>query len=222
MMKIVNYLYTRNAGMTRKEISKAIGIKDGGVLSDHLNALIASDFVVKYVPFGLKKNQLHYKLVDPFCMFYLKFVRNKASLEKAFWQRSVSKQSVVSWRGFAFENVCFNHIEQIKKTLEVGGVMSTESAWSKRSDDTEGIQIDLLISRDDNVVNMCEIKFYSDEFVVDGSYYRTLQKREAILSDLISPKMVIHNTLITTYGLCSNEYSGIFTRVVTLEDLFLA
>lgn len=222
MMEIVNYLYTRNAGMTRQEISNELGIKDGGVLSDYLNALIASDFVIKYVPFGLKKNQVYYKLVDPFCMFYLKFVRNKTTLEKAFWQKNISKQSVVSWRGFAFESVCFNHIEQIKMTLGVGGVVSTESAWSKKKDDTEGMQIDLLITRDDNVVNMCEIKFYSDEFVVDGSYYRTLQKREVTLSALISPKMVIHNTLITTYGLCDNEYSGIFTRVVTMDDLFTA
>lgn len=221
MMEIINYLYTSNAGMTRKEISDKLGIKDGGVLSEHINALIASDFIVKYVPFGLKKNQTHYKLVDPFCMFYLKFVRGKNSLERAFWQKSVSKQSVVSWRGFAFENVCFNHIEQIKQSLGIGNVVSTESAWSKRRDDSDGTQIDLLILRDDHVVNMCEIKFYSEEFSVDGNYYRTLQKRESLLSGIIPCKMIVHNTLITTYGLHDNSYSGIFTNTVTMDELFI-
>lgn len=54
----------------------------------------------------------HYKLADPFCMFYLKFVDNKNKLNETFWQYNHVAQSVVSWRGFAFESVCFNHISQ--------------------------------------------------------------------------------------------------------------
>ena len=31
---------------------------------------------------------------------------------------------------------------------------------------------------------------------------------------------IVHSTLVTTYGLKYNEYSGDFTQVVTLDDLF--
>ncbi len=219
MKKIVDLLYTRNAGFTRSEIVENVGINDGGTLSGSLNALIASDFVIKYVPFGKGKKE-HYKIVDPFCMFYLHFVDKKKKLEDNFWQQNVSSQQIVSWRGYAYENVCFNHVQQIKKALGISGVITTHSAWSKRSDDMEGTQIDLLISRNDNIVNMCEIKYYGDKFTVSKDYYQVLLHRQDILSKEISPKISIHNTLITTFGLVYNEYSGIFSNVITLEDLF--
>lgn len=219
MKKIVGVLYTRNAGYTRSEIIEKIGMNDGGTLSQNLNALIASDFVIKYVPFGKGKRE-HYKLVDPFCMFYLHFVEKKKKIDENFWQHNTASQELVSWRGFAFENVCFNHVAQIKKALGISGVITTHSAWSKRFDDTEGTQIDLLIMRNDNVVNMCEIKYYGAEFRVSKEYYRVLLQRQEILAKEISPKIAIHSTLITTFGLSYNEYSGIFTNVIILDDLF--
>lgn len=220
MKKIVGLLYTRNAGYTRSEIVEKVGINDGGTLSQSLNALIASDFVVKYIPFGKGKKE-HYKLVDPFCMFYLQFVDKRKKMDNNFWQHNVSSQQIVSWRGFAYENVCFNHILQIKKALGISGVITTHSAWSKRSDDIEGTQIDLLISRNDNVVNMCEIKYYGDKFAVSKEYYHMLLHRQEILSKEISPKVSIHSTLVTTFGLTYNEYSGVFSNVITLDDLFV-
>ncbi|MDD6207854.1 MAG: ATP-binding protein [Clostridiales bacterium] len=219
MKKIVTLLFARNAGYTRREIVEKLGISDGGTLSQYLNALISSDFVIKYIPFGKGKKE-HYKLIDPFCMFYLRFVDKKKRLDENFWQHNISSQQVISWRGFAYENVCFNHISQIKKALGISGVITTHSAWSKRSDDTDGAQIDLLILRNDNIINMCEIKYYGDEFVVNKDYYQVLLHRQEILLKEISPKISIHNTLITTFGLAYNEYSGVFSNVITLDDLF--
>jgi hypothetical protein len=153
-------------------------------------------------------------------MFYLKFVENQDTLNDSFWQHNLASQSVVSWRGFAFENVCFNHISQIKSALGISGVSTRQSAWSKRADDDKGAQIDLIIERKDNIVNLCEIKFYSNEFAVTKDYHKTLINRQELLEKKLSRKMIIHNTLITTYGLKYNEYSGDFDNVITLEDLF--
>lgn len=220
MMSIIKFLSTRNAGYTRSEIASHIGCSLGGTFTQALNALIESDFIVKYVPFGYSKRVEHYKLVDPFCMFYIKFVENKNKLNETFWQHNQVSQSVVSWRGFAFEGVCFNHINQIKNALGIGGVSATYSAWSKREDDAEGTQVDLIIERKDNVVNMCEIKFYGNDFSVTKDYHKTLINRQELLSKELSPKVIIHNTLITTYGLKYNEYSSDFDSVITLDDLF--
>ena len=186
-----------------------------------MNALVVSDFVMKYIPFGMSRKQEHYRLVDPFCIFYLRFVQDRQEMSDRFWEQNSKSQPVVVWRGIAFENLCFRHIRQIKAALGISGVASRQSAWSKRADDTEGTQIDMLIDRNDNVVNMCEIKFYSDEFVVGREYYRTIMRRQEILSQEISKKSVIHSTLITTFGLVYNEYSGVFSQVITLDDLFL-
>ena len=217
---IVSFLVTRSGGYTRKEIRDALGLADGGNVTRSLNALIEGDFIVRYVPFGMKKNETHYRLVDPFCLFYLYFMNGRTSENELFREQNTSLPALSVWRGLSFENVCFNHIDAIKKALGISGVITTCSAWSKRSDDEKGTQIDLLIQRNDNVVNMCELKFYSGEFEVDRDYYRILLERENILSKELSPKVSVRSTLITTFGLRKNEYGSIFTNVILMDDLF--
>ena len=145
---------------------------------------------------------------------------NRNRIENGFWQQNVTSHSISAWRGFAFENVCFNHINQIKNALNILGVYSQQYAWIKR-DSEEGTQIDLIIERNDNIVNMCEIKFYSDEFVVKEDYDRLLRSRRSILAEKIKKKYVIHSTLISTYGIKNNEYRWSFDSVITLDDLFV-
>ena len=217
---IVRFLYTKNAGYTRKEIVDSNILTNGGRLTSHLNSLIACNFIIKYVPFGLGKRQECYKLVDPFCLFYLHFIEGQTKLNEKQWEQSIGTPPINTWRGLAFENVCFNHIEQIKKALGISGVISSTSPWSKRSDDETGAQIDLLIERNDNVINMCEMKFYRDAFVVNKDYYRTLLRRQDMILERVSPRIAVHSTLITTFGLKKNEYSNAFNNVITLDDLF--
>lgn len=104
--------------------------------------------------------------------------------------------------------------------MGISGVSTNQSAWSKRKGEESGTQIDMLIERKDNIVNMCEIKFYGTEFAVDKNYDKALRNRISLLSEEISPKMEIHSTLITTYGLKYNEYSGDFVNVINMDALF--
>lgn len=221
MKRIIELLSTRRSGYTRAELVSSLKLKQGGAVTKALNSLIVSDFIVRYVPYGYKERSARYKLVDPFCLFYLRYVKGNAELNPEFWTHNELTQSVISWRGFAFEELCLCHIKQIKSALGISGVLSTQSAWSlKGNDDVEGSQIDLLIKRADNVVNMCEMKFYNDEFAVTKSYDRTLVRRENALAQHINRRTTIHPTLITTYGLKHNEYSSNFVSVVTMDDLF--
>jgi hypothetical protein len=138
-----------------------------------------------------------------------------------FWMLSQQSLSVISWRGISFEEVCLVHIQQIKAALGIAGVSSTQSAWALRGDDEkEGVQIDLLISRKDNVVNMCEMKFCGDEYKVSKVYERKLAHRQIVLSEMVNRRTVIHPVLVTTYGLAYNEYSGSFVHTVVMDDLF--
>lgn len=221
MMKtIVKVLSKRSKGYTRKELAALSGYPEGGSLTKDLAALIASNFIIRYIPFGDGKKEEHYKLVDPFCIFYLKYVENQDSLSDGFWQQNSLTQSVISWRGYAFENVCFNHVAQIKQALGISGVSTSQSAWTTPGGEEQGTQIDLIISRRDNVVNMCEMKFYSDEFAVDKQYDLLLRNRQHLLSEKIPKKSSIHKTLITTYGIKENTYRWSFDQVITMDELF--
>ena len=221
MKKIVKLLSTRHVGYTMEDIATKTGLSSGGHLSNSLKALMASDFVMRYVPFGHSKREVHYKLIDPFCIFYLRYVPDNANYVSSFWQQNQASQSIVSWRGFAFEEVCLLHINQIKQAMGIQGVSSRQSSWAiTGNDEQEGTQIDLIIERADHIVNLCEMKFYGESFSVDKAYYQKMNYREKMLTEKIARKDIVHSILVTTYGLTYNEYSGIFQHVITLDDLF--
>ncbi len=220
MKALVRAIARKRCGCTRNEIISAMGASSSGDLSKSLKALIASDFVVKYAPFGERPRQKRYKLIDPFCDFYLRFVENSDKLCEGFWLASLENQSVAAWRGLAFENVCFNHIKQIKKALGISGVGTEQFAWSKFGDEQEGAQIDMVIKRKDNIANMCEIKFYSDDVAIDKKMDLQIRNRSGALLAELPKSFGVMNTLITTYGVKEGCYRWVFQNVITLDDLF--
>ncbi|SDB56667.1 ATP-binding protein [Butyrivibrio sp. INlla16] len=221
MKSIIEAISTKRRGLSRKELTDYVGITDGGDLSKQLKALINGDFITEYWSFGNEKETL-YKLTDPFCNFYLEFMKKTRSAGRKNWINIEKSPKVRTWKGYAYENVCWNHIDQIKLALGISGVVTTESLWSKRgSEDAEGTQIDLIISRNDNVVNMCEIKFYSDEFDVDKEYHLVLERRKKLLQGMIPKRAAIHSTLITTFGIKRSGYFGDFVNVISMDDLFV-
>ena len=221
MKSIVQLLGTRHSGFTRQEILAKTGLDDGGAVTKLLKALEVSDFIKSYVPFGKGKRDLHYKLTDPFCLFHLKFVQSQTEIDPDFWMHNVASPSVSAWRGIAFEELCFSHIGQIKKALGILGVSSRQSAFVVKGDgETEGMQIDLLIDRKDNVLNLCEMNFVGSEFEVDNDYEKKLRHRLQWMLDHINRKQSLQMTLVTTFGLKYGYHRGIFQQVVTLDQLF--
>lgn len=219
--KIISLLATRHKGFTRDEITKATGIQKGGGLSKMLAALEASDFISRYVPFGVSKREEHYKLTDNFCLFHEKFLAGNEITDTDFWEKNQNSQKLSAWKGIAFEEVCLAHIQQIKNALGIGAITSRESAWSIKGDkENDGTQIDLLIDRDDNIVNLCEMKFLKDKFTINKSYDEKLRSRTQMLIDRLPKRATVHLTLITSYGLKYNEYSGEIQKLLTLDSLF--
>ena len=219
-IKVIRLLSKRRGGYTRQEILEQTGILDGGGATDILKGLVASDFITKYTPFGKGKTEF-YKLTDPFCMFYLHFMDGKANLDNNFWQKSNLSARLNTWRGYAFEDLCFAHISQIKQTLGIAGVNTTESAWVMTSEEGKTIsQIDMLIDRSDNVVNLCEIKFWNTPFTIDRNYDTQLRERIQLLIEHIPRRKSVHLTFIASYGVKQNEYSGQVQSIITLDDLF--
>ena len=220
MKTVVRALLNKRMGMTRKEIADAIGVKTGGTLTKHLNSLVDSDFAIEYFPFGMGKKESYFRLSDPFCWFYLKFVDGRESLSSSFWKESLENQSIVSWRGPAFENLCFLHVKQIKQALGIGGVRSEESSYIATGSDgkMEG-QIDLIISRADNIVDICEAKFYSDNVVIDKTMERKAVRNAMLVQQRLPKRAVTQKVLLTTFGVGKGEYMWTFDKVITLQDL---
>lgn len=219
-IKVIRLLSGRSLGYTRQEISERCGIPYGGGLTNVLKALEANDFIFQYQPFGNRKDDVRYKLSDPFLLFYLKFVDGVKTLSGGYWSHFENTPALYSWRGHAFENVCFNHIPEIKKALGISGVYTQCSSWHKAGNSSRaGAQIDMLIDRSDRIINLCEMKFLEGEYVINKEEELKLRTRRQTFYEESKTKKAVRMTLITTYGLKNNMYSSIITDVITAEDL---
>ena len=205
----------------RDEIARETGINPNGDFTRMLKALIASDFVTKYIPWNRANNEEYYKLSDCFCWFWLHFKEERGVAERDYWLHHMKEPEITSWRGIAFEEVCLQHIYQIKSAMQIAGVASKESSLIVKGDkDTEGMQIDLLIDRADDVVNVCEMKYSKVPFVVTKAYANKLSLRLSTLENMW-PKKTFHMTLISINGIERNEHSDIFTAIISADDLFI-
>lgn len=221
MKSIVRILGTRSRGFTRAELIERTGAPAGGDFSDHLKALIEGGFITEYEGFGENRRPKLYKLIDPFCIFHLRFLDGNGSPNLVGWSDCMGTPAATVWKGLAFENVCFTHIPQIKASLGISGVSTRESLWSKRDEDTgEKTQIDMIIERRDGVVDICEAKYLDDEFEGSKSYHLTLERRKRLVSEHVKKKTTVRNVLITTFGIKKNAYRWDFSAVITLDDLF--
>ena len=186
-----------------------------------LKALVKSDLVTTYRNFGESKKTQYYKLTDMFCLFYLGFVQRNPSNNSTFWNDNQNSPKLNSWRGRAFEDVCFVHQSQIRHALGIAGVQAEMYPWHTVADGkADGAQIDMLIDRADRVMNLCEMKFSQSEYVLTKEYDERLRGKLASLLERTGQRRNVQVTLVTTFGLKQNMYSGRVQRVVTMEELF--
>ena len=207
--------------MTREEIITAIDKPSNGALSKILDELEYCGFIRKYSGYGKKTKQAIYQLVDNYTLFYFKFIRQNKNNDEHFWSVSIDSAMHRAWSGLAFERLCMAHTQQIKAGLGISGVLSNIYSWRKATDEySEGAQIDLLIDRNDQVVNICEMKYSLSDFSIDAEYERNLRYKKSAFIDSTNTRKAVHLTMITTYGVRQNSHSGIIQSEVTLEDLF--
>ena len=108
-----------------------------------------------------------------------------------------------------------------------GGLTETSSWFSKIKDDSHkgekqkrGAQIDLLIDRRDRVINLCEIKFSINDYMIDADYEKALRNKIDAFKRETATKKSVQLTMITTYGVKKNKYSNRVQSEVVLNDLF--
>ena len=220
---IVTALGTKKVGMTFDEITAAIPINLGGKLSEKLEELEQCDFVRSYTALGKKKKDTRYQLIDNFTLFHFKFIANQAVDNEQFWTSSIGKPKYNTWCGLAFERVCLLHTRQILVALGISGISSGIFSWTYRPKDKseEGAQVDLLIDRSDNVINLCEIKFSKGPFVLTKQYDAKLRRKLGIFLDSTKTRKAVWPTMITSYGMVRNAYSNGIIHQLTMEDLFV-
>lgn len=212
---IVKALATKNKGLTRNEIVEVTGLKSGGGLSVLLDELIQCGFVKQIFPIKKVKDDALFRLVDEYTLYYFKFLQNNKT--NTSWLYLSNKQAYKVWSGFAFENLCFKHVAQIKKALGISGIISNEYSWTLKGE----AQIDLLIDRDDNCINLLELKYYDGLYEMTKGYAAQLQEKARVFKQNTRTKKNVFVTLLTVFGAKRNEhYLSSITNELTIDDLF--
>jgi uncharacterized protein len=223
--KVIRALAQKGKGLTRQEMIDECGFTTGGGTSKILKELEESGFITPYTPFGKTAYDSVFKLSDEYSLFYQKFIEHAKATGPGTWLRQANTASYNSWCGFAFESVCLKHVIQIKKALGIAGVLTEESSWRfhpAKGSGRSGAQIDLLLDRQDRCINICEMKFATDEFVIDKKYAAELDNKVNVFRRETRTKKTLFPTMITTYGVRKNEqFIGRIQGEVVMQDLFI-
>ncbi len=219
---IVRTLSKKKIGMTREELIRGSGIPNSGDLTKKLDELESCGFIRKYLSFGNARKNAVYQLMDCFTLFYYQFLEKNVR-DEHFWSHQINTPKVNTWMGLAFERVVLHHIDEIRDRLGISGIYTEVNAWYTAGDEKKGIpgaQIDLLIARKDQVINLCEMKYCNSEYRMSAEDDRKMKNRIDVFTACTKTKYAIYPTLITTYGVVENSYSGNLQSVITLNDLF--
>ena len=222
---IMNILAKSRTGVPRKKVQTTLKLADS-TLHKVLTELEASAFIKRYVPFGYKKRGSFYRISDEYSLFYLKWIEpiKDKRISDGYWSNVQQGPSWASWAGYSFEWFCEKHYSYLLKTLGISGITSTVSKWRFEGDKQQGLpgaEIDLLIDRADQVINVCELKFTKKPWIVDNKYSKQLQERLAIFTSVSKTRKAVVPILISASGALENVHlQESFPQHFTLDDLF--
>lgn len=220
-LKIIDALGTIRLGMTRDELVKEGGITSNGKLTRMLEDLTECGFIKRIPSYGGKSKDDLIQLVDNFTIFYYKYIKENQNNDEHFWSNSYNSPIRAAWTGLAFERVCSQHIPQIKQAMGIAGVATQCYSWkAKGGMHSSGAQIDMVLDRSDNIINICEIKFSKGEYTITKDYAMSLNNKVQRFIDDTKTKKSILLTMITTNGVTHNEYWNQIQKEITANELF--
>ena len=225
---IITALAKKKSGLLREEVLKTSNLTDNTDFSKALQELEQCGFIRKYTTIGKKNKDAIYQLIDNYTLFYFDFIRENVNGDEHFWTSQAGSSIHAGWAGRAFERVCMQHVSQIKDALGFSAVVSSVHSWSYKGEKDpvsgktihKGAQKDLLIDRNDDTINLCEMKYTNAEYTITEEEDEKIRNRkEAFVRETETEKTVLL-TMITSFGLTPGGYSNDIHCQLTMADLF--
>jgi len=219
-LSIIKVLSENKQGLSRDEISIKARLSNNGYLTKLLGNLVNCDFIRSFrvKEKKIKANAMFYQLTDLFTLFHYTFAQKKTT-DEHYWSNMLGTNKMNTWLGLAFERVCMLHIPQIKKALGIDRIHTEYYSWrSKHSQ--PAAQIDLIIERADQLVNICEVKYSEYGYSISKTEEARLRNRMGSFQEETQTRGGLHLTFITTFGVKKNIYSDAVRNEVTIDDLF--
>jgi len=229
-IELIRLIAKTREGVSRRYLEEKSQLSTkGGMLSERLNNLELAGFIKSFLPLHHQRQGLYYRVIDEYSYFYLKWIEPekqtliKYDIHNNYWMNKATMATFQTWMGYAFESVCYKHISQIRKALNIptGAKVGAWRYAPKRGAPENGAQIDLLFERDDGTITLCEIKCTEMPFAIDKKYYQSLLNKMAVYQKVTRSIKQLFVAFISANGLKKTIYSEeIEPNLVVLEDLF--
>ena len=229
-IELVKILAQSRYGIGERKLLEQLGKKAVGAKGKKmLNHLEQAGFIQGFKPLYHKRKGIYYRVIDEYVIFYLKWIEpirahlTLDSLEAGYWEALQNSAQWYSWQGYTFEAICYKHILQIKRALNLPPT-ALASAWryAPTSNSNErGAQIDLLFDRRDNAITICEIKYSNEPFVITKDIVQNLSQKLITFKKQTGNTKQLFIALVSSSGVKNNFYAEDFiSQVVTLDNLF--
>lgn len=107
--------------------------------------------------------------------------------------------------------------------MSVGFPYCNVYSWQQKANKEKGIegaQIDLILDRRDQIINLCEMKYSLNAYDITSAYLQKLIERREIFRHATSTNKALHLTFVTAAGVKKNAQAGMIQSEVVLDDLF--
>ncbi|MGL5888991.1 MAG: AAA family ATPase [Bacteroidia bacterium] len=217
---VVKALAAKAKGLTRNEIIRITQLASGGGFTSILEELEECGFIMKTIDYNKNKEDGLYRLIDEYTIFYFKFLHKKSEMRSG--ATLYHSQPFKVWSGFAFENLCFKHHSVIARLLGISGIQyNLYSFTDKGTKHSTGSQIDLIIDRADNVINLVEAKFHNTPLVLTKKAGTDIANKADCFQRKTKTNKAIYVTLISAMGVIKNEhYLSWVTSDIEIDQLF--
>jgi hypothetical protein len=225
-LQITREIASKRYGISFKDLLESTGKKSGGRFKLRLEELEASGFIQAFLPLGRKKRGNYYKVVDPYTLFYLKWIENHniSNMKSSnYWLNNKNTSSWHSWAGFSFELICYLHIDQILVSLNLDKMKCQIGDWKYKAQDSseDGAQIDLVIDREDDAITLCEIKYTGCDFSIDKACAKNLINKSEKFETKYNVDKQIFWAIISNQKFKKNIWSeDLISDVVGVKALF--
>lgn len=229
-IEVIRTIAKHRYGIGQEELLKGMGKALCGKSGKHmLQSLQDTSFIISFKPHLHKRRGIYYKVIDEYTLFYLYWIEPikdallEKGLSKGYWEKKQLSAAWHSWAGYAFESVCYEHLPQIRKKLDLSptAVPRTWRYAPIKGSKEQGAQIDLLFDRDDDAITICEIKYTDKPFEINKQYAKNLINKVEVFKKITRTTKQIFIAIISANGLKTNMHSKeLISGCVTLDDLF--
>ena len=205
-----------DGSLSPQEIFERLDLNKAGYFSDCLSDLEVAGFIERdytwHLRSGRRSKLSHYRLIDNYARFYLKYIFPYKDQIKKGGLPSINWEAIM---GLQFENLVLNNRNLLIERLGIKEIIYENPYFQKASDRRIGCQIDYLVQTRFNILYLFEVKFSRRPIGVE--IIESIEQKIKALALPMSIKPILVHVNGVTEDLEDRRY---FANIISFGEFF--